>query len=104
VIRKIGGGYGLLSDDDDVQSWLYPQFVPECLSSQLQMFSFGNYGGKESDLQFTKYIIQNARVLRNVTIYRHNSSSNPPEEEEQKMIKELHLCQRGSDLCQLHFE
>ncbi|KAK2414329.1 FBD-associated F-box protein [Trifolium repens] len=103
VIRKIGGGYGLLSDDD-VQSWLYPQFVPECLSSQLQMFSFGNYGGKESDLQFTKYIIQNARVLRNVTIYRHNSSSNPPEEEEQKMIKELHLCQRGSDLCQLHFE
>jgi hypothetical protein len=50
VIRKIGGGYGLLSDDDDVQSWLYPQFVPECLSSQLQTFSFGNYGGKESDL------------------------------------------------------
>lgn len=76
--------------------------VPECFSSQLQMFSFINYGGNESELQFTKYIIQNATVLRSIKIYR-NTSSNLPEEQRQ-MIKELFLCQRGSVLRQPHFE
>ncbi|KAK2414343.1 FBD-associated F-box protein [Trifolium repens] len=98
VIRKIGGGYGLLRSDDD-QPWLHPQFVPKCISLQLQMFSFINYGANESESQFIKYIIQNASLLHNVSIHR-NVSSNPPKE--LQMIKELHFCQRDS--AQLHFE
>ncbi|AES77935.1 F-box/FBD/LRR-repeat protein At4g26340 [Medicago truncatula] len=104
TIRKIGGGYGLLSNDDH-NNWPHPQFVPQCISSHLQMFSFINYGGNLSELQFTKYVVQNATLLRNVTIYR-NTSSNPPKD--LQIIKELHYCQKekkeDSVTHQLHFE
>lgn len=104
TIRKIGGGYGLLSNDDH-NNWPHPQFVPQCISSHLQMFSFINYGGNLSELQFTKYVVQNATLLRNVTIYR-NTASNPPKD--LQIVKELHYCQKekkeDSVTHQLHFE
>ncbi|XP_024629761.2 putative F-box/FBD/LRR-repeat protein At5g56810 [Medicago truncatula] len=94
IIRgKIGGGY-----DDHNNNWPHPHFVPQCISSHLQMFSFINYGGNLSELQFTKYVVQNATLLRNVTIYT-NTSSNPPKD--LQIIKEL---LEDSIPHQLHFE
>lgn len=61
------------------EKWMHPQFVPEWLISKLKSFRVSQYGGKECELQFVRFIMQNARVLRKVTI-GSGSSSNPPKE------------------------
>ncbi|XP_028185759.1 uncharacterized protein LOC114372418 [Glycine soja] len=55
-------------------------FALECISSQLKKCTILNYEGKECELRFAKYIIQNSRALHtmsisNLTISYTNSSN-----------------------------
>lgn len=72
------------------------------IDDSTKRFSVRKYGGLESELQFTSYVMQNARVLRGVRICSTTSSSNFQEKYE--MIKKLSLCPRSSATCQLYFE
>jgi len=42
--------------------------VPNCLSSHLSVFKFREYGGSRDELELTKYILKNSKVLKTVTI------------------------------------
>ncbi|CAJ2642829.1 unnamed protein product [Trifolium pratense] len=53
--------------------WEDPQIVPQCLSSQLKTFLFRGCRGKNSELQFIEYIMQNSKVLRTMTIHSISS-------------------------------
>ncbi|TKY66133.1 F-box/FBD/LRR-repeat protein [Spatholobus suberectus] len=79
----------------------YPQIVPICLLTQLKRCCIKKYEGGEGELRFARYIMQNARVLRALTICSI-SSSNP--EEKLQMIKKLSSCPRISVTCELYFE
>lgn len=87
--------------DEQDEKWVHPQFVPECLISKLKSFRVSQYEGKECELQFVRFIMQNARVLLKVTI-GSGSFSNPPKE--LQMLKDLSSCPRGSITCELYFE
>ncbi|XP_057422148.1 F-box/FBD/LRR-repeat protein At4g00160-like [Lotus japonicus] len=86
-------------DDSDDLVWTSPCFVPECLSSQLRKCSIINCEGTESGLYFAKYIMQNSRVLRTMTICTLCSS-----ELKVELLKELSSCSRSSMICQLSFK
>ncbi|XP_057428975.1 putative FBD-associated F-box protein At5g56440 [Lotus japonicus] len=82
--------------------WISPCFVPECLSSQLRKCCITYYEGKESELQFVKYILENSRVLRTMAIC--TLSSLPLKVDKLKLLKELSLCPRSSPICELSFK
>ncbi|XP_045787615.1 F-box/FBD/LRR-repeat protein At4g00160-like [Trifolium pratense] len=50
------------------QSWKDPPKVPKCVSSELRTCCIGGYNGKEFELQFAKYIMQNSKVLHTMTV------------------------------------
>ncbi|KAL3007542.1 hypothetical protein AAZX31_08G341100 [Glycine max] len=83
------------------ENWVYPRFVPKGLSSKLKRCCVRNYEGQEGELQFARYIMQNARVLGALTICS-TTSSNP--EAKLQMIKKLSTCPRISVTCELSFE
>jgi hypothetical protein len=43
-------------------NWKYPKHVPECISFELKSCTIV-YEGRENDIRFTKYILQNAHFL-----------------------------------------
>ena len=79
----------------------FPQSVPECLSSNLRACSLRNFRGIDADLRFARYIMQNARVLRTMTI-RSNTSLTT--EAKFQMLKNLSKVPRSSTICELLFE
>nr|AFK42877.1 unknown [Lotus japonicus] len=89
-------------DDSDDLVWISPCSVPECLSSQLRRCSIINYEGTESELHFAKYIMQNSRVLRKMTIFTLCSSE--LEVDKLELLKDLSLCPRSSTICELSFK
>jgi len=42
--------------------------VPNCLSSHLSVFKFREFCGSKDELELTKYILKNSKVLKTVTI------------------------------------
>jgi hypothetical protein len=58
-------------------NWKYPNFVPECISSQLRSCTI-NYEGREDELRFTKYILQNAQLLGVMKINISHTSNPKP--------------------------
>ncbi|XP_057452094.1 F-box/FBD/LRR-repeat protein At4g26340-like [Lotus japonicus] len=81
--------------------WTLPNFVPECLSSQLRKFSIKCCKGTEGELHFVKYIMQNARVLGAMTIGIWYSIRI---ERKFEILQELSLCPRSSLICELSFK
>ncbi|XP_020225220.1 F-box/FBD/LRR-repeat protein At5g56420 [Cajanus cajan] len=81
------------------ESWVYPQSVPNCLSSQLKRCSLKNYDGRQHEVGFAKYIMQNARVLYDLTIQSRSSDL----EIKFRMIKDLSTCPRISATCEINF-
>jgi len=79
-------------------NWKDPQTVPECLSSQLRTFKFKSYNGFDGEVQFAKYIMQNSKVLQNVTIQTKAIDL------KHQMLETFSLHPRGSTACNLHFE
>ncbi|KAK2353062.1 hypothetical protein QL285_090733 [Trifolium repens] len=48
--------------------WKDPPKVPKCVSSELRTCYIEGYNGKEFELQFVKYIIQNSKVPHTMTV------------------------------------
>ncbi|ESW12572.1 hypothetical protein PHAVU_008G124400 [Phaseolus vulgaris] len=87
-------------------SWICPQFVPECIASKLKRCSIFNYTGRRSEMEFTKYIMQNSRALqtmaiRNTIIGKNYSSSR---QNKRQMLQELVMCPKSSTNCKLFFK
>ncbi|XP_057418052.1 F-box/FBD/LRR-repeat protein At4g26340-like [Lotus japonicus] len=80
--------------DDDDNIWLNTHVdVPECFSSQLRRFDFINFTGKECEMRFIKFVMQNSTSLRTMTI-----SSMPDlnlEKKHAEMLEELASCPRS---------
>nr|XP_025692950.2 F-box/LRR-repeat protein At4g14103-like [Arachis hypogaea] len=58
----------ILASLSDRLSRHYPKIVPGCLSSHLRVCSLQNFHGADVDIQFAIYIMQNASVLKKMTI------------------------------------
>jgi len=61
--------YGHGSDEDD---WEVPKIVPKCFYFQLKTCSLIDYKGTKCELHFAEYVLNNANLLRTMTI---NASS-----------------------------
>ncbi|ESQ34318.1 hypothetical protein EUTSA_v10009991mg [Eutrema salsugineum] len=49
-------------------SWNQPSSIPGCLSSQLEIFGWRGYGGREDEKQLVTYILANSKCLKTVEI------------------------------------
>ncbi|GAU23916.1 hypothetical protein TSUD_181050 [Trifolium subterraneum] len=78
-------------------NWTYPNHVPECISSHLRSCTI-NYEGWKDELRFTKYILQNARLLEvmkiNITLHFNQKPDRRP-------LDELSSCPMISSECKL---
>lgn len=79
-------------------NWKYPNFVPECISSQLRSCTI-NYEGREDELRFTKYILQNAQLLGVMKINISHTSN--PKPNRRILKEELSSFPRISRKCKL---
>jgi hypothetical protein len=80
--------------------WSDPTTVPECLSSHLTTCTIRNYSRFNCGFEFAKYIMQNSRVLRTMTI---QSSKSLETDAKIQMLKELCLCPIIPATCKLLF-
>lgn len=78
--------------------WKDQHIVPECISTQLRTFTLKYYKGFNCEVQFTKYIMQNSKVLQNMTIHTALDIDKYP------MLETFSMCPRGSETCNLHFD
>jgi hypothetical protein len=74
-------------------NWTYPNDVPECISSHLRSCTI-NYEGWKDELQFTKYILLNARLLEVMKININRKSDRRP-------LDELSSCPMISSECKV---
>lgn len=79
--------------------WKDPQIIPQCLSSRLKTFKFKSFNGFDCEVQFAKYIMQNSKVLQNMTIHTTLDI-----DLKHPMLETLSLCPMGSATCNLHFD
>ncbi|XP_061352947.1 FBD-associated F-box protein At4g10400-like [Gastrolobium bilobum] len=98
VINKVLLG-GYKEEEGDV---LYPQSVPESISSHLKTCCFNNYHGLTAEFRFARYIMQYARILRTMKICVDSTTANLQAKHE--MLKNLSLCSRLSTTCKLSFK
>ncbi|XP_058744708.1 F-box/FBD/LRR-repeat protein At5g56420-like [Vicia villosa] len=84
------------------KDWDCPILDLECVSSHLRSCTILNFDGSENDLRFSRYILQNARILQDMTINVTTSSSNGMQKHQ--VIEELSSCLRMSRGCELSFE
>ncbi|AES97471.1 putative FBD domain-containing protein [Medicago truncatula] len=59
LIRKRSSNYYTYRKD-----WESPNSIPECVSSHLKTCTIINYEGWKGDIQFSRYILKNARFLQ----------------------------------------
>ncbi|KEH15322.1 F-box/RNI/FBD-like domain protein [Medicago truncatula] len=57
------------------EEWKYLNSVPECVSSHLRSCTILNFEGSANNLRFATYILQNARLLQDMTIDLTTKSS-----------------------------
>ncbi|EOA36364.1 hypothetical protein CARUB_v10010763mg, partial [Capsella rubella] len=74
-----------------------PNFVPQILSSHLEIFEWRQYNGTKQERETAKYILANASHLKKATFYSEFL-------EKDVMLKELECVPRGSKTCQLEFD
>ncbi|XP_027348301.1 FBD-associated F-box protein At4g10400-like [Abrus precatorius] len=97
TIQKVLKYKDAICDED----WEDPHFVPECISSLLKTCCLRNYKGIKCELQFAKYILQNSKVLRTMTI---QSTFEVDMTEKLQMLMKLSVLPRSSATCKLSFE
>ena len=88
-------------EDEVVGNWMDPTIVPECLSNQLRTCLLKGYTGTECEVQFAKYIMQNAKVLNSISI---KSVSPIDINVKYQMISKLASLARASPTCELLFD
>ncbi|PNY02411.1 F-box/LRR-repeat protein [Trifolium pratense] len=83
-------------------NWKYPNSVPECISSHLRSCTI-NYEGWNDELQFTKYILQNAQLLEVMKVYTGQFAYPNPlyPGPNRRPLEELTLCPILSPKCKL---
>lgn len=80
------------------KDWKNPNSIPKCVSSHLKRCEIRHYEGRNGDLQFARYILQNARFLQ---VMKLNVSS--PSYGKSQIIEDLSSCPRSSEGCKLLF-
>ncbi|XP_061346464.1 putative FBD-associated F-box protein At5g56430 [Gastrolobium bilobum] len=78
-----------------------PLSVPESISLNLKTCCLTNYKGSKGEVRFVRYVMQNARLLRSMTISVVEAVKL---EEKLEMITKLSLCTRLSATCELAFK
>ncbi|KAL4382083.1 hypothetical protein S245_013674 [Arachis hypogaea] len=79
----------------------YTQTVPGCLSSHLRACTIKDFHGADVDIQFAIYILQNASLLKKMTICCSSSSRKGDRFE---ILKKISKVARISTTCELLFE
>ncbi|RDY09809.1 F-box/FBD/LRR-repeat protein, partial [Mucuna pruriens] len=77
------------------------QPVPLCISLHLKECTFKNYEGLKGEFGFLRYVMQNARNLRTMTVMSNNRID---EGRKLVMLRNLSLCIRRSATCKLLFD
>ncbi|KAI9108032.1 hypothetical protein K1719_020905 [Acacia pycnantha] len=87
-------------DPDGEGALMEPKLdVPQCLSSHLKEFTLGGYVGWECEFEIARYIMENARVLRTITIVCGDIDAS----DKYNCLIDLASCPRGSERCRLLF-
>ncbi|XP_052116617.1 F-box/FBD/LRR-repeat protein At1g78750-like [Arachis duranensis] len=97
VIRKEKKSASVL----DPLNQCYTQTVSGCLSSHLRACTIKNFHGADVDIQFAIYILQNASLLKKMTICCSSSSRKGDRFE---ILKKISKVARISTTCELLFE
>ena len=74
--------------------------VPQCISSHLKEFTLGGYEGYEIESEIAIYIMENARVLRTISIHCEDMDF----DEKYINLKKFASCRRASVHCRLSFD
>lgn len=82
-------------------SWNQPSSVPGCVSSQLELLEWKDYGGREEEEQFLKYVLANAKCLKTAVVSLRTTFDL---EEQQMMMEALKDIPRVSTESQLMFK
>ncbi|XP_020967265.1 F-box protein At4g09920-like isoform X3 [Arachis ipaensis] len=77
-----------------------PTMVPNCVTSYLKSFEFGEYQDTADEHEFIAYLLQRGLVLKNLTIHLE---SNLDQETKYNIVKGLSAIPKGSTICQLNF-
>jgi hypothetical protein len=91
----------LMPYDCSISLMLFPDNLPECLSSQFKSCTITNYRGLGCELKFSKFILRISTSLQSVRI---KSSSSLKSREKRKMFKELIALPMSSSTCKGYFE
>ncbi|KAF2548247.1 hypothetical protein F2Q70_00020447 [Brassica cretica] len=88
-----------IGESDDLRRWRY---VPECLSSQLEILEWKNYGGTRDEKQLLEYILASSKCLKRAGIsMRYSKDCN--DKMKKKLRKELKSIPRASVSSELLF-
>ena len=83
------------------KDWDFPILGVGCVESHLRSCTISNFEGLENDMRFATYILQNARLLQDMTINVNARASNGMQK--QQIIEELSSCPKMSSGCKLSF-
>lgn len=78
--------------------WNTPETVPICVSSHLKTITIRGFGGGYDEMEVTKYLLENGKVLNKMVIYSFVFSCGS-----EKLDKELMMFQSGSRTRQVEF-
>lgn len=88
--------------------WSPPPQVPCCLSLHLKEVEILQFDGKEYQLELVKYLLENAKVLKKMTLGYHNSGSSFCNLSKKRKKSGSCVCMalsafpRGSETCELN--
>ncbi|KAI9108061.1 hypothetical protein K1719_020934 [Acacia pycnantha] len=92
--------YEIYVDPDGEGALMEPKLdVPQCLSSHLKEFTLRGYDGWKWEFEFVRYIMENARVLRTISILCGAIDASA----KYNRLIDLASCPRGSEHCRLLF-
>ncbi|XP_065862297.1 FBD-associated F-box protein At4g10400-like [Euphorbia lathyris] len=106
------GLVGLTTDGLDFErfDWHWPEFVPECLSSNVKIIEVCNFVGLEEELYFMKYLLECGKVMDKLIIQRFDFSRKPrmmkkmkEMVEGEKIMFEILNYERGCSSCEVVF-
>jgi hypothetical protein len=92
----------IVLEETNDECWTNPSTIPECLLSQLKTCHIRDYKGKNYDLEFAKYIIENSKVLDTMTI--NSTCSLDTEAKPQQLLMKFSSCTIGSPTCKFLFD
>ncbi|XP_057442883.1 putative FBD-associated F-box protein At5g56440 [Lotus japonicus] len=86
---------------EEVGDWQYPPSVPECILLHLNRCYLKDYIGTKGEFQFARYIMQNGRSLKRMTLCCGVMVN---QHRKLKMLDQLSSCTRSSTTCKLSFK